>query len=262
MNKYILNLTKINPYEFLTGEEYVTLALFNFYFYKKTCNVEVFSEEIILYEELIELYNNFIKEDQKKSMFLSYILEIGEKNIKTYINKYDKEPWKYSKPVIWKDRRKRKYYIDKLTESHRFEIYVDYMFKQNNFDIGIYYQKEDQYIGESNAGIEIKYDNESLKTHNLYIEYKERLHSEGSWIDSGILKQDNTIYWAIGNYKEIFFIKKSVLIDIMNRKYPGIKVKDVCAKRKTSKGYIISISDAKSISESIETVIRNIQLFN
>ena len=254
----MMNLVAINPYKLLTGEEYVFLTLFYFYT-NNSMSIDVFSDNIKLHEKLIESYNNYIKENSKKIDFSSYLLNIGKNKLLQWITQYNNEPWKYSKPVIWQDRSKGEYYINQLTDSHRFEIYVDYLFKKHGFDIGLYYGKEGQYSGESKAGIEIKNDKESLKTGNIYIEYKERLHNEGSWVDSGILKMDNTTYWAIGNYQDIFFIRKSVLIDVMNGKYPDIKVKHVYAKRGTSQGYIISILDAESISDSIDTVISNIK---
>lgn len=261
MSKQITNLTEIDPYKRLTGKEYISLALF--YFYKNpSLDIDIFSENIKLYEDFIESYNNFIRDDSNIIRFSSYILNIDKNKIQDYIKQYDNKPWTYSKPIIWKDRHKAEYYINQLTESHRFEIYVDYMFKKHDFDIGIYYGKDEQYSGESKVGIEIKNDKESLKTRNIYIEYKERLNDRSPWVDSGILKNDNTIYWAIGNYNHIFFIKKRVLIDIMDKKYPEIKVKHVPARRGTSKGYIISIKDAETISDTIDTVINNIQQLN
>lgn len=258
MSRQIIDLIEIDCYKLLVGKEYITLALF--YFYKNNApNIDIFSEDIKLYEVFIESYNDFIKENSNRINFLSYISNIDENKIRLSINQYDEEPWKYSKPIIWKDRIKETYYIDQLTESHRFEIYVDCMFKNHGFDICIYYGKEEQYSGESKAGIEIKNDKESLRTGNIYIEYKERLYDGGLWVDSGILKNDNTTYWAIGNYQYIFFIKKCVLVDILDGRYPKINVRHVSAKRGTSKGYIISIRDAQSISDTIDTVIRNIQ---
>lgn len=257
MNRLTDNLHEINCYHLLSGEEYLALAFFHF-FKLQSRKVNVFSEEIKLYEELIEEYNVFMRQESKKVLFLSYVLGFDRSYIEMYIDYYNKEPWKYSKPILWKDRSKGEYYINQLTESHRFELYVDFLFRKKGFDIGLYYGKEEQYSGESKVGIEIKNDKESLNTGNLYIEYEERLTDHATWAKSGILKKDNTIYWAIGNYNHLFFIKKSVLIGLMNQQYTGIRVRHVSARRGTSKGYIISIWDAGKIADSIETVIRNV----
>lgn len=261
MTKFVDNLHKIDCYKMLMGEEYVTLAFY--YFYKLNYNyIDVFSDEIKLFEGLIEDYNNSLQEKKERERFVSYILNYDSDYVQNCIIQYDREPWKYSKPVIWKDRNKGDYYIRNLTESHRFELYVACIFKNYGFDIGLYYGKDEQYAGESRAGIEIKYDKESLKTGNIYIEYKERLNSNDVWVKSGILKNDNTTYWAIGNYNFLFFIEKAILVDIMNNKYPNIKSRKVSARRGTSQGYIISIADAQTISAPIKTVIRDIQELN
>ena len=175
MTKFVDDLHRIDCYKMLMGKEYVTLALY--YFYKLQYNhIDIFSDEIKIFERLIEDYNNSLQEKEEREKFASYILNFDSNYIQSCIIQYDREPWKYSKPVIWKDRNKGDYYIRNLTESHRFELYVACIFKHYGFDIGLYYGKDEQYAGESRAGIEIKYDKESLKTRNIYIEYKERLN--------------------------------------------------------------------------------------
>ena len=186
---------------------------------------------------------------------------MNPETIKKRVDLYNENPWEYSKPIIWDDRLKKTYYIEQLTKSHRFELYIDNMFKEEGIDIGVFYDKDNQYSGESLAGIEIKYDNESLKTGNLYIEYQERLNEGELWVDSGILKQDNTIYWAIGNYEFVYFIAKEVLVDILDGKI-GLPIRHVSARRGTSKGFILSRENAEKISDPIDVVVLNIKNFN
>ena len=255
-----LDMKKIDCYKLLTGEEYVLLALYH-HFSNKELDVDVFSDNIILYERLIDSYNRCIEDSQEKEDFLRYISYLDSESLKEDVDLYNENLWKYSRPIIWDDRIKNSYFINQLTKSHRFELYIDNMFKEEGIDIGVFYDKDSQYSGESRAGIEIKYDNESLKTGNLYIEYQERLNEGEPWVDSGILKNDNTIYWAIGNYEFVYFIAKEVLVDILEGKI-NIPIKRVSARRGTSKGFILNRKIAEKISDPIDVVVLNINNFN
>jgi hypothetical protein len=251
------DLQEIDYYRKLTEKEFIFLSLYYFYRFKFD-EVNIFSEKIVFHEKIIINYNRFISLENNKIIFYNYI--IGQRDyINECLRKLKEKPWEYFKPVIWSDREKNHYYIKKLTKSHRFEIYIDMMFKKKDFDIGLYYGREEQYSGESKAGIEIKNDIISQRSGNLYIEYKERNKISGKWVDSGILKKDNTVYFAIGNFEFIYFIKKSVLIDVRNNKYPNITITNVCPSIGTSKGYLLSIEDAEKLCEPIEEVIQNLQ---
>jgi hypothetical protein len=255
-----LDMKKIDCYKLLTGEEYVLLALYH-HFSKKKLKVNVFSDNVILYEDLIDSYNECIENSHEKEKFLKYIAYLNWDTFKKDVELYNEKPWKYSKPVIWDDRLKESYYIQQLTRSHRFELYIDNMFKEQGVDIGVFYDKDSQYSGESRAGIEIKYDDKSLKTPNLYIEYQERLNEGEPWVDSGILKNDNTIYWAIGNYEFVYFIAKKDLVNILNGDL-DIQIRHVAAKTGTSKGFLLNKNDAKKISNPIDVVVLNINNFD
>lgn len=100
---------------------------------------------------------------------------------------YEAQPWEVEKPVIWDDRSKSNYYISNLEDSHRFEVYAEWVFRQYGIDIGLFYGRQQQYeVGETRAGIEIKHDKKSQETRNYYFEYMERLTAQGSWVESGL----------------------------------------------------------------------------
>lgn len=128
------------------------------------------------------------------------------------------------------------YYKEKLKEGKEYEKFIKLIF---NFflekAITIFENKEDQInIGESKEGFEIKLDNKFKKTNNLYIEYKEKTDSNNiNFVDSGILRKDNTKFWIIGDYKNVFVFNKNVLIEFHNTK----QFREV--KTETSKGYLI-----------------------
>lgn len=93
-------------------------------------------------------------------------------------------------------------------------------------DFGIviqpYSSKKYQFeIGESLQGYEIKYDARStgdctygynVATNNVAIEvYEKTNENNDKWIPSGILREDNTIYYVIGNYDMCWIVDKIVL---------------------------------------------------
>jgi len=97
--------------------------------------------------------------------------------------------------------------------------------------------KESQLLGENDEGFEMKYDRVSLKTTNLYIEYAEKNDPKNLyWVCSGILRNDNTKIYYIGNYNEIYRIPKSVLLEFYkNAKELGLTFK----KKPTSKAFLL-----------------------
>ena len=176
-----------------------------------------------------------------------------EEDIEEYNKVLDKfkEKWntnraEIEKPIIFKNVKRDQVYIDRLKKAHEFEIFVEDSFKRLGIDIGLYKTKEGQYTGETEIGLEIKYDMQLTDTGNIYIEYQEKASpEEREYYNSGILKQDNTKYWLIGNKKEHYFIAKSELL-----KYYKNKTRDV--RTETSKGFLIPRKEAKQICVTTE----------
>jgi hypothetical protein len=76
-----------------------------------------------------------------------------------------------------------------------------------------YTTKEEQYnIGENDANIEIKNDNEWKNTGNLYIEVAEKQRERsGAYYPSGIYRNDKSIYYLIGDTSVAWlFLKKDL----------------------------------------------------
>lgn len=258
MNKFIHN---INSNKRLTAEEHVSLYLYSVYI---SGNNELKYKKFVITQSLIEKFNIMNECRQKRIKFEMYLKEHQIK-IDQFINVFNKKPWVHSKPVIWNDREKSSYYIENLTLSHKFEVFIDCIFREKGIDIGLYYDTEGQYNkGESKVGIEIKYDNMSLQTGNLYIEYKEKLNAENkNWVNSGIFKNDNTKYFLIGTPKEFFIMRKSDLLElkekISKKDYTGDCKLKKC-RRGTSLGFIIPIKEARSISLEVDEVISELRL--
>lgn len=212
------------------------------------------TERIFFYQKLIERYNRMLC-SYERQIFEGYISTIGDEEVNSFVDNFVQNVWQNEKPVIWSDREKPIYYLEKLTKSHRFEIYLEQLFLGYNFDIGLYYSKDGQYSGESASGIEIKFDEKSLETGNLYIETNESLWSDQNFVNSGIFKDDNTKIIAIGNFKFIFFFRRDFLVELYNEidQFPELKKRS--AIRGTSKGFIMPISFAEKYTLGIEEVI-------
>lgn len=225
--------------------------------YENLFNFEI-TERIFFYESLISSFNSMLG-TYKEVNFQKYISEIQERDVVNYENIFYLNIWRMEKPVIWSDRNKKEYYLINLTDSHRFQLYVENIFLRENFDIGLYYGRDEQYNGESEAGIEIKFDKKCVETGNLFIETAERLSKEMEFVPSGIFKDDNTKIIAIGNYEFIYFIRKSDLINIYNNISNYKNCRMTGAGIGTSKGFVIPIALADEISLTVKEVIDEIR---
>ena len=71
------------------------------------------------------------------------------------------------------------------------------------------YQNE---YGESASGIEIKHDMRMKETGNLYIEVAEKSNADlANYTPSGIMRNDNTWLYLIGDYEQAFLFSKHQL---------------------------------------------------
>lgn len=252
-------LKEINVNEKLSYENHIYLYLFSRFIGK-----DLSYEQLVFDDSLINQYNNFIKDPLQKQKLLNF-LQSNNLYITEFYKRFQTEPWKYVKPIVWNDRDKSDYFIENLSKSHRFEVYIEKLLEQKGLHLGLFYSRDEQYNqGENILGIEIKRDIQSLNTGNLYFEYEERLKLDGKWVKSGILKDDNTRYFLIGDINQFYIFKKSDLINIYNylitnntSPYDGIKLKE--ARRGTSRGFIIPIETAKKISITIDQLVFEIQ---
>lgn len=135
-----------------------------------------------------------------------------------------------------------------LARGKAYEQAVSEWFKEEmGFDIGLYETRKEQWeIGESKARIEIKYDARSLETGNLYIEVEEkRSRFQEHYNPSGIYRQDNSLFYLIGNHQEFFLIRKGFLRKLYEE--GGFKDLPIRTPRPTdtSKGYLIPIKTFK-----------------
>lgn len=241
----------INCEQRLTAEDHFYL----FTYYKAETRRQILYSDFHIEETLIDSYNGLAL-NEKKKIGDTVSLDPGYSQ---FLAAFNKEPWKYEKPVLWKDRKHSDYFIAQLESSHAFEVFIDCAFKQLGVDIGLYYGRNAQYSGESDAGIEIKYDKRSKETHNFYIEYQERMWNTGSWVDSGILKDDNSRFFLYGTMSGYVIFKRETLLNYYNRLMKGERIPGIMLVREqqhqTSKGFILKPEVWQGITLSVEQVI-------
>lgn len=132
------------------------------------------------------------------------------------------------------------------------ERYQDLVMEQL-YKIGIpllcYHSRGKQYKnGESMNGIEVKNDRRMRETGNIYIEVAEKTQaSNDKYIPSGILREDNTWLWAIGDEQTIYLMsKKQLQWAYEHRKYREVETP-------TSRGFLLPIDEANKFY-SIKTI--------
>lgn len=130
------------------------------------------------------------------------------------------------------------YYKQMLEKGQHYQDFVVEQLYKIGLPIISYSSKEFQsLIGENKAGIEIKLDQNFRKTNNFYIEYEEKSNENNlNFIKSGILRNDNTWLYLIGDYETIYIFSKKQLILLLN----SDTLKKV--ETKTSKGILLPIS--------------------
>ena len=205
-------------------------------------------------------YEDFIPTQSLVYRFNHYMKEIR--------NAEHECPEQFAKAVDWDyQRKKTKNFQKKLQIGHQFEVWVIHEFQNYGMDLGFFYDDKGQFAGENKFGIEIKNDTKYAETGNLYIEYQERLRPEQDWHDAGILKQDNSGYWLIGDREHCFIFEKRTLVSIYETLKRGEKVRGCFWRNETehhtSKGFLLNPAKntdavfAKSIGAFIQKLKQN-----
>ena len=92
--------------------------------------------------------------------------------------------------------------------------------------------------GESPSGIEVKYDAKFRETGNLFIETAEKSYSyQASFHPSGVMSEDNSWLYLIGDYDEAFIFAKNLLCAFCVPNNPYVKYREIA----TAQGYIFPI---------------------
>jgi len=141
------------------------------------------------------------------------------------------------------------YYKQSLEKGQEYQDFImDILQKKYGMSISCYTSKKWQYSnGESRQGVEIKFDDRMKETNNVYIEIAEKTNSDNlNFVDSGIMREDNTWLYIIGNYDKFYIHSKKYL----KKLYESNKYKVITIP--TSKGFLLPCDESEKYS--IETV--------
>ena len=118
----------------------------------------------------------------------------------------------------------------------QFQDYAMQLLYKAGMPICIYGSKKYQIkVGESIGRVEIKHDKVMKTSNNLFIEYAERHDPNKPFVYSGILRDDNTVFYMIGDYNRTFLLSKPLLISMIQKNNFEKKI------TQTSMAYVIPI---------------------
>ncbi|MBA7557570.1 hypothetical protein ES705_50331 [subsurface metagenome] len=144
-------------------------------------------------------------------------------------------------------------YDENLKLGKKYEDFIKCILKEKfNYNLHPYKTKEGQYeFGENKEGIEIKYDNIMKRTGNIYIEIAEKTNKNNlNFIPSGIYRNDNSIWYLIGDYQTIYIFKIKDLRQAYEDEYYYM-----LKENPTSKGFLLSKIQARILANKLYTII-------
>lgn len=218
-----------------------------------------------LKDTLIASYNKWIDSSNPNNQLLIDWINENEKSVNHFRENFDTtfKP----KVELWSDRKKTPYYKEKLQAAFEFENYIAELLQRDfSLDLQQFLTPEGQYdLGENELGIEIKNDTLIKKWGNVYVEYAEKSNSGNYvFIKSGILKDDNSIYFLIGDRDGFWIFKKERLLEIYREEVAivksgniskrGIKFKQIA----TSKGFVYPVKNAVVDTITIDQMVSEI----
>lgn len=142
------------------------------------------------------------------------------------------------------------YYAQKLEDGLKYQDFVLRALHRRGIILQPLCSVESQKRAENLLGMEIKCDMRLEETGNVYIETHEKSKPDRPFfVLSGILKEDNSWLYAIGNYVIFYIFSKKQLIAVYRKILAGSKWNGVTTKELlTSKGFIIPATLAEEWS--------------
>ena len=132
------------------------------------------------------------------------------------------------------------YYDKQRNDGQEFQDFCSIHFAKRGIPVTNFSSRKYQIEkGENLQGYEFKFDKQFRKTGNLWIELAEKTNAQNSnYINSGIMRSDNTMFYIMGDYEGVYLMQKKILI-IISKSYNVIE-----NNMKTSKGFLFPITKA------------------
>lgn len=135
-------------------------------------------------------------------------------------------------------------YEEKLLIGEEYEDYACHVLWDAGIAIINHKSKYYQRLGENRHDIEIKRDGRFRETGNLYIEYAEKSNPNNpEYVDSGILRKDNSWLWVIGDEKTLWPFSKCILLLLLNATKNGMFIYER-KETLTSQGMLVPLCKA------------------
>jgi len=142
---------------------------------------------------------------------------------------------------------KSEYYQQKLNDGLLFQEHVrQKLFNRLCILLDYCGVEEQNSIGESLQGFEVKFDDMLHKTGNLWIEIAEKTNPNNEeYVSSGVFRKDNTWVYIIGDRKELFVFSKKLLKRFAESGKFEIRENNM----KTSRGFLLNKNIAEAYCE-------------
>ncbi|NLN33176.1 MAG: hypothetical protein GX159_06235 [Flavobacteriaceae bacterium] len=225
--------------------------------------------DIEFWESQIEAYRDWLEKKEDSKGFIEDYWTENKELLKHFSDEFG--VGYLPKVIYWNDRIKNSYFKRQLQEAFLFENFIAEKIKtEYGLDIEPFFSSQGQYeLGENALGIEIKNDKLIKETGNIYIEFQEKSGEHlSNYTNSGILKQDNTRYFLMGDYSEFFILRKSDLLEVyreeLNLIAKGIaSVRGVEFKQiSTSKGFILPVGSNRDLFVSFDEMMNELMKEN
>lgn len=106
------------------------------------------------------------------------------------------------------------HYQQQLADGQAYEhLVADLLKTKCGLSVSVYLERTDNIAhGDTDVGLEVKFDRRSADTGNLYFEVAEKSHpSRPNYVKAGIYRDDDSKSYAIGNADELFIFLKDAL---------------------------------------------------
>jgi hypothetical protein len=242
--------------------EYALLFLYDQLIYRSLTEVSLSEySNFKLTEPCVFRYNSWLSAGKENKEIIENWLRAHRTEALDFKQRWDQDF--HPKPVLWSDRKKTVYFSQQLEEAFLFENHIARLLKdQFNLEIGAFMDAQGQYdLGENALGIEIKNDKLLHKTGNLYIEYQEKADASNSkYVNSGILKQDNTRFFLIGTADQFYILRKSHLLYLYHQAINGRQTDKIrLVKTATSKGMLLPLKHFEKVCISLNQMVADLQ---